>query len=97
MALGALPRFGVAALLPCVLVDFRSLLERRRIAFTKAQTARLWLAVMRLQQGIAAGGMGFNDQVARQQFSGPDVRNGSKPDMTASISDVRFTPKSGHR
>jgi hypothetical protein len=62
-ALGALPRFGVAALSALRLVDLRSLLERRRIAFTEAQTARLWLTVMRLQQGFAAGGMGVQGSV----------------------------------
>jgi hypothetical protein len=35
-------------------------LERRRIAFHPRLKLRdLWLAMMRLQQGFAAGGMGF--------------------------------------
>jgi hypothetical protein len=38
----------------------------------KAQTARLWLAMMRLQQGFVAGGMGFNDKFAlRKILNGP--------------------------
>jgi hypothetical protein len=33
---------------------------------------------MGLQQGFATSGMGFNDQVAQQQFKEADVCNGSK-------------------
>jgi hypothetical protein len=35
--------------------------------YPKAQTARLWLAMMQLQQGFAGGGMGFNDKFALQK------------------------------
>jgi hypothetical protein len=50
----------------------------------KAQTARLWLAMMRLQQGFAGGGMGL------------DVRFGSEADIQPLRRDVPFTPESGH-
>jgi hypothetical protein len=36
----------------------------------KAQAARLWLAMMRLHQGFAAGGMGLDDQFAPQKSQG---------------------------
>jgi len=52
---------------------------------------------MRLQQGFTTGGMGSDGHFARQQSSGPNVRFGSKADMTAIPIDVRFTPKSRHR
>jgi hypothetical protein len=38
--------------------------SRRRIAFLEAWTTPIEI---RLQQGLAAGGMGFSDQVAQQQ------------------------------
>jgi hypothetical protein len=47
------------------LTDAEPALERRRIASLKAQTARLGLAMVRLQQGFAAGEMGI-DQIALQ-------------------------------
>jgi hypothetical protein len=49
-----------------------------------------------LQQGFMTGGMGSNRHIAWQQSLGPNVRFGSKADIHAPSSDVRFTPKSGH-
>ena len=46
---------------------------------------------------IATGEMGFRGQFARQQSETLDVRFGSKADIDACPSDVRVTPKSGHR
>jgi hypothetical protein len=40
--------------------------------------------------------MGFNGDLAQQQFCEAHVRFGSKADIEACPSDVRFTPKSGH-
>src|SRR6516164_5052835 len=68
--------------------------SRRRIAFTKAGTTP---DRMRLQQGFATDEMGFRGQFAQQQSCAAHVRFGSKADIAASLSDVRFTPKSGHR
>jgi hypothetical protein len=52
---------------------------------------------MRLQQGFAASGMGFEDQFAWQQSRAADVRFGSKADISTCSRHVRFTPKSGHQ
>jgi len=52
---------------------------------------------MGLQQGFTTGGMGSDRHFARQQLSGPNVRFGSKADIAAPPTNVRFTPKSGHR
>ena len=41
--------------------------------------------------------MGFNGDLAQQQFCEAHVRFGSKADIAAHSCDVRFTPKSGHR
>jgi len=49
-----------------------------------------------LQQGFTTGGMGPNGHFAWQQFSGPNVRFGSKADIAERETNVRFTPKSGH-
>jgi len=43
-----------------------------------------------------AGGMGPDRHFARQQSSRPNVRFGSKADISECPRDVRFTPKSGH-
>ena len=43
------------------------------------------------------GGTGSDRHFAWQQSSGPNVRFGSKADISARLSDVRFTPKSGHQ
>ena len=51
----------------------------------------------RLQQGFWTGGMGFNGHFAQQQSSKAHVRFGSKADIAASPTNVRFTPKSGHQ
>ena len=51
---------------------------------------------MRLQQGITTGGMGSDCHFAQQQPSGLNVRFGSKADIAAPPTNVRFTPKSGH-
>ena len=48
---------------------------------------------MRLQQGFAAGEMGFRVSFAQQQSSAAHVRFGSFADIEAPLSDVRFTPK----
>jgi hypothetical protein len=37
--------------------------------------------------------MGFNDNFAGQQTYGPHVRDGSKADIAAPPTNVRFTPK----
>jgi hypothetical protein len=50
-----------------------------------------------LQLGFATGGTGSNDQFALQKSRTADVRFGSKADIGAGATDVRFTPKSGHR
>jgi hypothetical protein len=68
--------------------------SRRRIAFPKAGTS---LIRTRLQQGFAERGMGSDRHFAWQQSSGPNVRFGSKADIAASPTNVRFTPESGHR
>jgi hypothetical protein len=49
-----------------------------------------------LQQGFATGEMGINDQFALQTSWIAHVRFGSKADISACLSNVRFTPKSGH-
>ena len=67
--------------------------SRRRIAFTKAGTTPIRT---RLQQGFAAGEIGFRSQVARQQSWTANVRFGSKADIEARPRNVRFTPESGH-
>jgi hypothetical protein len=51
---------------------------------------------MGLQQGFTTGGMGADRYFAWQQSSGLNVRFGSKADIEACPSNVRFTPKSGH-
>ena len=40
--------------------------------------------------------MGFNGDLAQQQFCEAHVRFGSKADIGAPQSIVRFTPESGH-
>jgi len=40
--------------------------------------------------------MGFNGDLAQQQFFRLNVRFGSKADVTLLNFDVRFTPESGH-
>jgi hypothetical protein len=61
-------------------------------AFPKAQLPDL-ACLMRLQQGFAAGEMGFRVSFAQQQSSAAHVRFGSFADIEAPLSDVRFTPK----
>jgi hypothetical protein len=51
---------------------------------------------MQLQQGFATGEMGVNDRFALQTSWIANVRFGSKADIGAYRSDVRFTPESGH-
>ena len=51
---------------------------------------------MQLQQGFATGEMGFRGQFGQQQSRVSHVRFGSKADIAASSTNVRFTPKSGH-
>src|SRR5215468_3073096 len=68
--------------------------SRRRIAFPEAQDHA---NNDRLQQGFTIGGMGSDRHFAWQQSSGPNVRFGSKADIAAPLTNVRFTPKSGHR
>jgi hypothetical protein len=71
--------------------------SRRRIAFSKAQDCADYRSQkIRLQQGFAPGEMGFNRYFAQQQFSMAHVRFGSKADKRR-LTNVRFTPKSGHR
>ena len=41
--------------------------------------------------------MGSDRHFAWQQFSGPNVRFGSKADIEVSLGNVRFPPKSGPR
>jgi hypothetical protein len=67
--------------------------SRRRIAFTKAGTTP---NRMRLQQGFAIGGMWSNRHFAWQQYSGSNVRFGSKADIGVRPHHVCFTPESGH-
>src|SRR5262249_24767018 len=45
-----------------------------------------------LQQGFAAGGMGFRGQFAQQQSEIANVRFGSKADIEARLSDVSALP-----
>ena len=54
------------------------------------------MSMVQLQQGFAAGEMGFDLHFAWQQSLGPNVRFGSKADIGLSPVDVRFTPRSGH-
>jgi hypothetical protein len=49
-----------------------------------------------LQQGFTPDGMGSEHHFAWQQTSRSNVRFGSKADIEVRLSDVRFTPKSGH-
>jgi hypothetical protein len=49
-----------------------------------------------LQQGFTSGGMGFDCHFAQQQYSGVNVRFGSKADIARDQLNVRFTPESGH-
>jgi hypothetical protein len=51
---------------------------------------------MGLQQGFANGEMGFRVRLHGSNPFAADVRFGSKADIEARPSDVRFTPKSGH-
>jgi hypothetical protein len=53
-------------------------------------------ATLQLHQGFAAGGMGFSGQFALHKPTAADVRFGSKADIAASPTNVRFTPNSGH-
>jgi hypothetical protein len=48
----------------------------------------------RLHQGFATGEMGLRGQFARQQSLAAHVRFGSKADIAAPPTNVRFTPKS---
>src|SRR5262249_47108359 len=41
--------------------------------------------------------MGLDGNFAQQQFLETDVCNGSLADIAACLSDVRFTPESGHQ
>jgi hypothetical protein len=50
---------------------------------------------MRLQQGFASGEMGFPVNLQQRSWD-VHVRFGSKADLAAQISDVRFAPESGH-
>src|ERR1700688_924128 len=48
--------------------------SRRRIAFPRARDdANDWSAAMRLQQGLAEGGMGFGGYAAGQQVAATNV------------------------
>jgi hypothetical protein len=65
-----LRRFGISALLRRALVGSLLALERRRMAYPKAQDYADFQ--VRLQQGFAIGGMGFNDKFALQKIlNGP--------------------------
>jgi hypothetical protein len=66
--------------------------SRRLIASSEAKD----LPMIRLQQGLATGGMGHRGQFARQQSWAAHVRFGSKADIARCQADVRFTPKSEH-
>jgi hypothetical protein len=66
--------------------------SRRLIASSEAKD----LPMMRLQQGLATGGMGHRGQFARQQPRAAHVRFGSITDIETCQRDVRFTPNSGH-
>src|SRR5262249_1570715 len=69
--------------------------SRRRIACPKRSGPRQ--IRRRLQQGFTTGEMGFRGQFAQRQSETAHVRFGSKADIAASPTNVRFTPKSGHR
>jgi hypothetical protein len=69
--------------------------SRRRIAFPKGQV-HADCDCVQLQQGFAAGEMGFSGQFAQQQSQAAHVRFGSKADIHPPSADVRFAPKSGH-
>jgi len=91
---GAVRRFGTGALRRRALASLLLALERRRIAYPKAED---YADFQRgLQQGFAAGEMGFRGQSARQQSWAAHVRFGSLADVGARSINVRFTPKSGH-
>jgi hypothetical protein len=70
---------------------------RRRIAAPKAQgLCGPCYGLTQLQQGFTTGGMGSNRHFAQQQYSGSNVRFGSKADIAGCLINVRFTPESGH-
>ena len=52
---------------------------------------------MELHQEFGINGMGQRDPFAARQFLAAHVRYGSKADIAASLTNVRFTPKSGRR
>jgi hypothetical protein len=56
---------------------------------------RLWLHGQ-LQQGFTSGGIG-QPVILRSNNLEPPMSAGSKADIGAFLSDVRFTPESGHR
>jgi hypothetical protein len=58
---------------------------------------RLRLAMTRLQQGFATGGMGLEVSLHGSNPGPLNVRFGSKADIASGSRHVRFTPKSGHR
>jgi hypothetical protein len=71
--------------------------SRRRIAAPRLRaSADYALELTQLQQEFATGGMGYDHHFAWQQSSGPNVRFGSKADISQSNRHVCFTPKSGH-
>jgi hypothetical protein len=51
---------------------------------------------LQFKQESAICEMGFNGDLAQQQFWEAHVRFGSKADVTLLSFDVRFTPESGH-
>ena len=61
----ALRRFGISALPLRALASLLLALERRRIAHPKLRTTPIFK--VGLQQGFAAGEMGFGGQFAQQQ------------------------------
>jgi len=93
---GAARRFRVAVFRRRDLTDADAgpALERRRIGHPKLRNyADLQVG---LQQGFATGEMGLRVSFPRLQSWPTHVGFGSKADIEARLSDVRFTPKSGH-
>src|SRR5499427_9895329 len=84
--------FRVLALRLRALAGLLLALERRRIAHPKARTTPIFK--VGLQHRFAIGEMRRNRHFAWQQCSGPNVRFGSKADIAAPPTNVRFSPKS---
>jgi hypothetical protein len=69
--------------------------SRRRIAFPRGQD-HADCDCVQLQQEFATGEMGVTIYLRCKNREPPDVRFGSKADISAYPRHVRFAPNSGH-